>query len=82
MTCSLILHELIINYIHELIINYIMYLKMKKIYMQPQTAILKVELTGVLLQASTVGFNSDPDKALGSGDILTKEQQDWDIWNE
>ncbi|MBR1801344.1 MAG: hypothetical protein IJ767_07655 [Bacteroidaceae bacterium] len=55
---------------------------MKKIYMQPQTAILKVELTGVLLQASTVGFNSDPDKALGSGDILTKEQQDWDIWNE
>lgn len=60
-----------------------MYLKMKKIYMQPQTAILKVETTGVLLSGSDPQANIDKtDGGIAPGSFGTKEQQDWDIWNE
>ena len=55
---------------------------MKKIYMQSQTAIHQVELTAVLLQLSKVELSNDSENALGSGDILTKDGGDWNIWNE
>ena len=56
---------------------------MKKIYIEPQTAVFKTSLSeGVLTQGSltTDGATFYQEDATGAG--MTKEQQDWNIWNE
>ena len=50
---------------------------MKKNYMPPQTAVFKLEPSKLI--AESLGL--DGTKTLdSSGDILTKEYNDWDIW--
>ena len=58
-----------------------MYPTMKKIYIEPQTAVFKTSLSeGVLTQGSltTDGATFYQEDATGAG--MTKEQQDWNIW--
>lgn len=51
---------------------------MKKVYIQPQTAVDQLE-TEMLIAESTPFDKSEGNK-LGEGQILTKEQNDWNIW--
>ena len=52
---------------------------MKKIYMQPETAVVKIELTTLIAPSLLY----DPSQQVeGNNDIGTKGRVDWDIWDE
>ena len=53
---------------------------MKKVYIQPQIAVVKIELTTIV--AGSIVFDKNVNNKLGEGDIMTKEQNDWNIWND
>ena len=48
---------------------------MKKIYLQPEIAVVKIELTTIV--AGSIVFDRNVDNKLGDGQILTKDQNDW-----
>ena len=52
---------------------------MKKVYIQPQMAVDQLE-TEMLIAESLVLDRSDVNK-LNSNEILTKDQNDWNIWD-
>ena len=53
---------------------------MKKIYLQPEIAVVKIELTTIV--TGSIVFDRNVDNKLGDGQILTKDQNDWNIWND
>ena len=50
---------------------------MKKIYMQPQIAIVVMEQTLLVSESLVLGDNEE---YLEEDEILTKDQGDWNIW--
>lgn len=55
---------------------------MKKIYIQPQTAVFKTSLSeGVLTQGSLTSDHATFYQEDATGDGMTK-YNDWNIWNE
>ncbi|MBR1682659.1 MAG: hypothetical protein IJ700_04820 [Bacteroidaceae bacterium] len=52
---------------------------MKKTYMQPQVAVVKTT-PATIIATSTPLDSSDANKLNDPNDILTKDQQDWNIW--
>jgi hypothetical protein len=56
---------------------------MKKTYMQPQVAVVKVELRSAMLTTSNMKLDrNESNKLTDSNDILTKDQGDWDEWDD
>ena len=52
---------------------------MKKVYIQPQTAVDQLETE--MLIAESMPFDKSGVNRLDSKDILTKDQNDWNIWD-
>jgi len=53
---------------------------MKKVYIQPQMAVDQLE-TEMLIAESLVLDRSVGNKLNNSNEILTKDQNDWNIWD-
>ena len=51
---------------------------MKKIYMQPQMAVHKIELTTLIAESMIL----DGEKTLEEGEILSKRRGAWDVWDD
>ena len=52
---------------------------MKRIYIKPTTTVM--ELEPQVLIAASIDINSR-DAAVDAGDAATKDQGEWDIWDE
>ena len=51
---------------------------MKKEYIAPHAAVYQIEPTALIAESFVLDGSSD--NKLNSGDILSKESGDWDIW--
>ena len=55
---------------------------MKKRYITPVTSVANLNLSATILSASNVVFDDTPGNELDEGDILVKEMQDDNLWDE
>ena len=55
---------------------------MKKVYMQPQTAVFNAEPETLVATSAPIDKTSGDGNGLNSDEILTKQRGEWDIWEK
>jgi len=53
---------------------------MKKIYLQPQMAVVKITTSTIIATSPNITINSNDEDRIEAADVESKDRGSWDIW--